>query len=245
MADISNDLVLDYINRFFGHGNLNSPIWFIGKEHGGDNDFQSKVQRFIAWDKLGRGYTTDSIKYGEFVEGHDKWHRTGKIQATWGKLIQFVLAYNGLDYGRDSVSNFQINSLGLDNSNHCILELMPLAAKSKKDWIYAQHLPNIDVLRDRKTYFTELAPKRAQTLLLLIKQYKPEVVLFYSTDSDYLPYWNYITNAEDWEEVEIRPGFKVKVAKNEYSIFFITPHPTRHGIRGEDFPSLARLAKSL
>lgn len=245
VISVDSKLVAEYISSFFGHGNLNSSIWFIGKEHGGDNDFQSKIQRFIAWDELGRNFTIDSIQYGKYVEGHDKWHRTGKIQATWGKLIQFVLAYDGLIYSKESVSDFQIHSFGLDDSNHCILELMPLAAKSSKDWIYAEHLPNIPFLKDRKTYFAEIAPKRAQKLRYLIEQNNPKVVLFYSTDGEYLPYWNHIANTEDWKEIEIRSGFKVKMTKENDTVFLVTPHPTRHGIRGEDFPSLARLAKSL
>lgn len=245
MTNISHDVVLHYLDNFFGHGNLKSQLWFIGKEHGGDNTFQSKIQRFMAWDKLGRGYTIDSSKFGTYMAGHDKWQKTGRIQATWGKLIQFILAYNDSEYGREAVSNFQLSSLGLDDSNHCILELMPLAAKSKNDWIYAEHLSAIDFLKDRETYFRVLAPKRAHVLRTLVHQFQPAVVLFYSTDSDYLPYWNLIADVENWHEIEIRPGFKVKMAQSGASIFLITPHPTRHGIKGEDFPSLARLVKSL
>lgn len=85
-------------------------------------------------------------------------------------------------------------------------------------------------------YFSTVAPKRRDLLIQLIRQYQPKVVMFYSTSGEYVPHWEHIAGSENWEDLVVRERFSAKMFSNGSTTFLITPHPTRQGIRGEDFP---------
>lgn len=50
---ITNKLLLtNYVENFYGYGNLNSDYWFVGKEETGGETYQKINSRLINWKNL-------------------------------------------------------------------------------------------------------------------------------------------------------------------------------------------------
>ena len=71
----------------FGYGRWDAPYWFIGPEQG-----QRRVEngdlgaRLSAWVKLGSLELCDCAEFHREIDEHE-WHRDGKLQSTWKRLI--------------------------------------------------------------------------------------------------------------------------------------------------------------
>lgn len=86
---ISKPLLLDFMENFFGYGNLKAPYWFIGKEEGGGKKMEENFRRILLWEKLGKNPTVDLKKYHYDLGFND--HQLTRIQPTWTKLVQIIL----------------------------------------------------------------------------------------------------------------------------------------------------------
>ena len=51
---LPDTLITDYAQTFFGFGNWNAKIWFIGIEEAGGADEADVQRRLIAWAEHGR-----------------------------------------------------------------------------------------------------------------------------------------------------------------------------------------------
>jgi len=242
---ISKQLLSEFMNDFYGYGNLSSPYWFIGKEEGGGITIEENYKRIAAWEMSGKTTTVDIIDYHKSLGFTEK--QLTSIQPTWTKLIQVLLEIEGSDpISKETRRQYQRYNLGKFDSNNCCLELMPMASRSTGLWLWKQLFVNYFDYKDRKEYFEAVAPLRREKLQHLIDKHRPKVVLFYSSQTNYIEEWSKISRIDDWKWIKVNNYFKYGWGKSKDTLFVITPHPTSHGLTVDDFPQVgAFIRKSL
>ncbi len=242
-SPISKQLLTGFMENFFGYGNLNSPYWFIGKEEGGGKELEENFRRIQTWKDLGRTSTVDMIEYHQKLGFTER--QLSSIQPTWTKLAQILLELNEKpSEGKEDRRSYQRNLMGRINSNHCLLELMPMASRSTSLWLWKDVFEKYFNFADRNRYFAEISPNRRESLTRLIKQYKPNLVVFYSSQSDYIEQWNAISGVSNWNWEVMCDHFKFGWQEFEGTLFIITPHPTSHGLTNNDFPTVGKFIRS-
>ncbi len=233
---LDSELLLDYINRFFGYGNLNSPYWFIGKEEGGDKTVEMNLFRMKTWEKFSKTTTVDIFNFHKSLGYSDK--QLQNLQPTWTKLIQILFTLENGKIDKESIKNYLYSNFGRFNCNHCLLELMPLPARSTSIWLYKGYTNEIPELASRDKYMKSFVQSRIKTLKKLVNTHKPKLVVFYSTTPDYLQYWSVISDNIYWNWEKWSSIMKVAYVKKGKTLFVICPHPTAYGIRNDDFNKL-------
>lgn len=239
---VSKELLSDFMNGFFGYGNLNSPYWFIGKEEGGGRDLDENFRRILTWEHFGKPTTIDIIDYHLKLGFSEK--ILSNIQPTWTKLIQILLTIEGREGTKEERRVFQRNQLGRINGTNCCLELMPMASRSTSLWLWKDIFRDYFQIPNRKVYFQSTVPKRIIKLKELIKKYKPKLVLFYSTQRDYLPYWQEIIENDNWTSIQLSQYMKYCWIKQDSTLYIATTHPTMKGITGSDFLKVGKFIKN-
>ena len=233
---ITRELIEKRINTFWGYGNLDSDIWFIGMEegfHGNLTDLENRFNRT-------KDKSVIDLQDGmSDVQDHMKWFLpNSNIQRTWSKLILILLTlksnYKITNY---NIKEFQRKEFGRLNSNHCSHEFMPLPCRSikKKDWFYDKF--EIDYLESRRKYLDKIMPLRIKLFQELIKRYNPKIIICYS--------FSYL---EKWKEII---GCNLSKKKNLYHCkkdntdFFVIPHSTAHGMTNNDWIEIAQNIKQI
>ena len=224
-------LIQKRLKNFWGYGNLKGPVWFIGMEEGLGKNEGFPLERFQATD----GKTVVDITSNTSADHQLLFMEGAETQKTWRRLI-FVLLYQKLNRVPDieEIRDFQINKFGRTKSDHAVLELMPLPAKSvvKTDWTY-QDVPLIG-LTHREEYLASYKPERVQALKALIEKHQPKLVLFYSR-----------TYLNDWQSIvpkklkEVIPD-KLHIAKVGNTLYAVTPQPTYRGLTTADWTQIAK-----
>lgn len=238
---VSKELLSKFIDSYFGYGNLDSPYWFIGKEEGGEKDLEGNFKRILAWGKFGTP-TVDNIAYHQFLGFSEK--QLATIQPTYTKIIQILLELEGRDsIDKEARKQYQRYEFSRADSNHCAIELMPMASRSTGLWLWEEVFYNYYGLKNRQNYFEQLASKRAKTLKELLKKHQPKLVVFYSTDAKYRLHWSDIAGSEKWNWEPFTKKHKFGWVQNNTTLFVITPHPTAHGLQVDDFPKIGRFIK--
>ena len=183
------DLIENRINHFWGYGNLQSDIWFVGMEEGFHGSLEDLNNRF----QKTKNKNVIDIKDDMIgVKDHIKWfNNNSNLQKTWHKLIFILLTLRSKENTAiDDLKHFQRNEFARLNSDHCSLEFMPLPSKSvnPRDWMYKQF--GVDYLKNRKEYTKKIMPLRISLFKKIISQYKPKIIIFYSLS--YLDKWKEI-----------------------------------------------------
>jgi hypothetical protein len=239
---ISKDLLSAFMSNFCGYGNLHSPYWFIGKEEGGGATLEENFQRVLAWESMGKTTTVDSMDYHLKLGYTDR--EMTRIQPTWTKLIQILLTLDGKGASKEERRDFQRHKLGRADSNHCLLELMPMASRSTSLWLCQSIFHDYYGYTDRKSYFSAVAPQRRRKLKSLIEEYAPKLVVFYSSQANYIAEWSLISGVITWNWQTANNHFKYGWAHQGNTLYMITPHPTSHGLTTEDFPLVGEFIKN-
>ena len=240
---VSKQLLSDFIDSFFGYGNLNSPYWFIGKEEGGGKDLGENFRRILTWESFGKPTTVDLIDYHFQLGFTDK--QLNNIQSTWTKLVQLLLTIDGKEISKEERRVYQRNNLGRLLGNNCVLELMPMASRNTGLWLWEKIFQEYYQINNRKEYFSFIVPTRLTRLKELIKQHRPKLVLFYSTQKDYIQQWYEIVDAVNWQWIKLSKVMKYGWYKRESSLYVITTHPTMKGITNNDFPEVGKFIKKI
>jgi len=239
---MKDNIVTEYMEKFYGYGNLASPYWFIGKEEGGGKTIGENIKRMEIWADSGKTTTVDIIDYHRKLGFTDK--SLHHLQPTWVKVAQVlqILDHGAVEYG--AMRGYLFSRFGRSHGDHALLELMPLASRSTSYWKYAK-LTDIPELADRKIYMRTVAPRRIARLQKFIGTYHPKLVLFYSSSPDYIDYWSQIVGDKQWTWVSLIPKHKTGYIKKNGTLFFITPHPTGFGINKISFETVGHAIKRL
>ncbi|WP_242046609.1 hypothetical protein [Cylindrospermum sp. FACHB-282] len=184
---LNDELVQKRIDTFYGYGNYKGKYWFIGMEEAGGEDFNDINDRINIWATRGQKEIDDVAKYHEDMGAWD-----AKIQNTWKGLIRITLSANGKEnIDTEDVRQYQVNKLGREDKETCLLELLPLPSPSINNWIYGKH-SKIPFLSDRDTYRNYCIEKRINHISQRIKKYQPKAVVFYGMGYEY--YWRKVTD---------------------------------------------------
>ena len=226
-------LIQERIKNFWGYGNLNSDIWFVGMEEGYNENNEVLFERFKA---TAHGEVFDVYEDLKVDPGHVFWFKEGApTQPTYRPLI-FILLFLKTNKipTLEEIRQFQIHNFGRKNSNHAILELMPLPSKStrQQDW----HYGNLGILElsSRRKYLEIYKEKRCLKLKELIDQYKPKIVIFYSLG--YIQDWQRVTGLNF---VEISK--KIFITKNHNTLYVAVFHPIYFGLTKKYWEEVARV----
>lgn len=148
---------------YYGYGRWEAPYWFIGPEHGQKREEGNDLtRRQEAWEKLGCHQVCDCRQFHEAIDQQD-WHRDGRLQPTWRRLILLLMAYLGRPKDREEIRAYQRDQWGSLHGETCVIELLGLAAN------------NFAVSRDRESFVSE----RMQTIIEKIRTNRPKFVVMY------------------------------------------------------------------
>jgi hypothetical protein len=227
-------LLKERIKNFWGYGNLDSDIWFVGMEEGYNQNNEVLIERIKATSHSDVFDIYDDLKVDP---GHVYWFEKGApTQPTYRLLIYiWLFLQTNREPTLEEIREYQIRKFGRKISDHAVLELMPLPSKSikKKDWLYGD--TGISGLSSRKEYLLTYTPQRVEKLKELIRKHKPRLVLFYS--KMYLDYWQQIA------EVPLKKVIinKLYTAKNHDTLYAMVPHPTKRGMFKSDWKNIAEV----
>ena len=158
------DEAIDKMKRHcYGYGRRDAPYWFIGPEQG-----QRRVEngdlgpRLSAWVKLGSRELCDCAEFHREIDEH-VWHRDGKLQSTWKRLIRLLMAFLEQPVDNDTLREYQRKRWGMADGETCVIELSGLAAN------------NLTIPRDRQSFRAE----RIATIRERISLNRPRLVVMY------------------------------------------------------------------
>lgn len=179
---MNEELFWAYCDQFYGYGNWNAPIWFIGIEEGGVTTRDQAQARMEAWNDTGRGHLKDLPAQCAAIQALEqeqplRWFRQGAgPQPTWKQLIRLLLqAQGGLRADpaeqEQQILNFQQNQWGRTTGGVCDLSLFPLPCNGTRDFnrIYGQgevQQPwlNLVCLQNRNRYQNAFVDRRTAFL---------------------------------------------------------------------------------
>jgi len=230
---LRNDLLDAFIKQFFGYGDLNAPLWFIGMEEGGEHETDHFNALLKQWDQNGRPQTTyighpdDVSKRSWFGLPHPP------LQPTWRKLIRIILHATGEDVTNERIRSYQSWELARPKSEACLLELMPLPSQKTSSWSYGER-SKLSYLTSRKEYMDRISPIRTKSLRDLIRSNQPVAVVFYGTS--YMEYWRRVAGDEtQWTKQPY--GWRADFANTQ---MFCVKHPVAPGTTNEMFDQVGR-----
>lgn len=203
---------------FFGFGDWAAPYWFIGLEPGvAPGGVPDNSQIAQVWTReLDKQELVDCFEYHQAIRV-DTWHREHpKLQPTWRPLILLLMATLGCDFDKEAIRRYQRMQWGqIHNAETCVIELSGIPAKS------------LAVKTDRKKYLEQ----RIEFIRGRIRFHNPKLVLMYG-----------LTARTKWKDVAGRPqeqDMEVdKIYKIDSTLFVMTPSPTAHGRKDEDWVRL-------
>lgn len=235
-------LLEDYMHNFYGYGNTDSDLWFIGMEEGGIDSVAEMPLRMAVWKNRGSRVLEDLIDYHHAVGtiGISRFLGTKPaLQPTWKQLIRVLFSIERISFDNEYIRDFQRTRLGRLQGNHALLELLPLPNPSvdPTHWDYHNH-SQLPYLIDRKSYESRLIPHRIAGLRKQIQQYRPRVVVFYGANWIYKAWWQRVI---DVRYTETDPAFGM----SDRTLFVIMKHPTAHGVPNTYFEDVGHKIRTL
>jgi hypothetical protein len=172
------------------------------------------------------------------IQVFDWFGERAKLQPTWSKLIRMLFSYLNEPIDTEKIRNYQSEHLGRLASNTCLLELLPLPARSTRLWDYSK-VSNLPYLSSRDVYREEIGAIRAKNIRSRINQHKPKLVVFYSTSRWYVEKWASISGNRFEEEGG------VQYVTTPDAVFGIVKHPTSMGIPNQYFHNAGKILSGL
>lgn len=193
---IEEEALRHWIENFYGYGSWHARFWFVAYEEGGGElpeDVADRINYFQAHHPESEGTLCDIRELYRQValrwEGSKaKAYRTlydyrfGEQAASntvWKNLTAFEYAVRNepppsyIDYQKHTFASPALR-------NEAVLKLYPLPSAHHHGWYYSWlDLPGLKFIRSRTSYEEHVYPHRIQRLLINVKTFKPELVLFY------------------------------------------------------------------
>lgn len=228
---INSERLLRFMDGYFGYGDLTAPFWFIGMEEGGEATVDHMNATLDRWHNENCPATVDIAPLGTTNPAFAR--DRPPIQRTWQKLIEAILTLQGVEPTTEAVRNYQKTTFARPNTAACLLEIMPLPARTTSDWNYDK-LSEIPFLKSRKDYLAKVMPRRKERLRNLINSHNPKAVIFYS--KIYFTHWKDIVGSDLlWTD-----NVRWQECRKGQTTFFSMPHPTAPGTSSEDYRLLGK-----
>lgn len=230
---IDSKKIEKYCNNFYGYGNWESPIWFIGIEENGGYTEEEVKKRIDSWLRF-KTPLIDNKEHHLSLEnkGMTKLFTEGICQPTWWKLIRLKLKYENEVISEKRIRDIQKNEWGQLKSNTLLIEMFPLPSPSIKHWEYKKW-SELKFLKTREGYFQFMVNRRADFIKNKIKEFKPKAVIFYA--NKLIKHWNLIIEDDFNSKAEKRKINKnyFQFIKKDSTCFIQTPQPA--GVWENDF----------
>lgn len=231
-ALLDSDELSAYIGGFFGYGNLDAPVWFVGMEEGGGTSADEIGRRLAAWRRGGRSTLDDLAGFHRaFGAGH-LFDKDARVQRTWKELIRVALMIDGCAADNASICAHQINEFGRRDGAVALLELLPLPKPSIRVWPYAQWTcPRaLPYLQTPNLYKRHVLQNRIDAIRRLTDRHRPRAIVFYG--KSYQPHWESIARRQ------FDSGPYPMTFECSSTTFMLLPHPTARG--GSQIPHYTR-----
>ncbi len=215
-------LLQSYVDRFYGYGAWEAPLWFIGMEEGGCGTLDEVERRLRNWETRGCMDLEDCCEYHIAMGVEHFFGPKGRLQHTWGKLVRIFLSYVDRPCDTDSVRRFQAQYFGSRSCGFASLEFLPLPSPSISDWIYSE-IKGVPYLASREKYKEEVVPRRGKELCRRIAFHKPKCVVIYG-----------ISYRNEWENILGKKFDRSDItdimeAQFEESRIVLVAHPVSRG----------------
>jgi hypothetical protein len=234
---LNNEILEKFMNGFFGYGNWNADIWFVGMEEGGGNSIDEIRNRMNSWDKRGRRNLEDVYEYHKDIKTGMKFFREKPaLQNTWNKLIRIFLSIKEAPSDTEDVRNYQSSEWGRLSGETCLIELFPLPSPSASKWFYRDY-STLSFLINRTIYKHHLYRDRSEAIRFKIKEHQPSKVIFYGLG--YKDFWEGIVG----KPFNQNGNQDVLTAAEAATSFYVIPHPAAKGKTNEDFENIGRYIK--
>jgi hypothetical protein len=221
---LDDKLLKEYADKFFGFGNRNAPVWFVGIEEAGGWGEQDVRRRLDAW-KIEKRDLEDAPAFYPSSENH-RWHGEGaQLQGTWEQLVKLLLVAQGKPDTSEAILKYQRECFGRLDGETCLVELLPLPSPSINEWRYS-NWSEARWLKSRDRYYAHLLVPRAAALARRIQMMQPSFVIFYGTT--FLQTWSSIAGGA-WSQAI--PG-KLVTFSTGHTIFYVTKHPADPQLEG-------------
>ena len=154
------DTELDILLNFVGYGRFDAKVWFIGMEEAGGGE--DNIRKRLLFRQV------EDCAEAHKILGIPK-HHWGKkiIQPTWRGMCYVMLRLEGKAANRESIRNYQADSLGRSNGSTLLCELMPIPKPNIGGWGYEDLIPQF---KSRKDYYKVVKPMRIELLRNLIDE---------------------------------------------------------------------------
>lgn len=191
-------LLKNYAENFYGYGNPDAKLWFIGIEEAGGKTEQVVKDRLISWATSFQSQPiVDGYKFHQDLKDHEGrsladrlFDRPLKVQRTWRALIKLQLAFEQQGpINRKTVRSFLKDDWCRSGSRQCLLELLPLSSPraKTKDWPYGAWVSPESTFHERKVYVRnmlgdrQVIGPRIKRIRDLIAEHNPQIVVFYAS----------------------------------------------------------------
>lgn len=244
-------LLKNYIENFYGYGNLESDYWFIGKEEAGGETHQEINSRLETWKNMKGKKVVDTYDFHKKVTNENgktfEFLFENKVQKTWLGLIKLIFSLEDKNWNGSDIKKFRTERLGRTFSNNCLLEMFPLPSPKANEFNYSEWTD----YRNRENYKNAIRNLRINNIKELIKENQPRFVTFYSTDKEYCSYWSQISEI-DFDKIQAnifkerkRNTLRVKIAKNGSTTYAIVNHPTSVGVPDEYYKTIGKQIRTV
>jgi hypothetical protein len=230
-----------FVRNFFGYGNLDASLWFVGMEEGGGESRGEVERRLESW-RVDEAAVVDIVEFGRRagLAEHLRWFEGEKppMQSTWRQLIRVALGRRGEPVDAASVRAYQRDAFARSDGRECLLELLPLPSPSVGEWRYGEWFDE-PWLESREAYRDELLEYRIGRLRDLVEERRPEAVVFYSLS--YLDYWREIAGRLRRRDLGVGTGDWVWFGEGGGTEFVVCQHPAAFGGTNAFFEAVGRL----
>src|SRR5580698_6302946 len=192
---LNPSVLKNYVATFFGYGQWNAPIWFVGIEEAGGMTERELEQRLAVWASRGKNELEDAPTFYP-ASGNHSWHgehATG--QATWKQLIRLLLVASGECDDNKAVTDYQRTKLGSSTNDTCLAELLPLPSPDTATWYYREW-SELPWLQTRTAFEQKILCQRIWLLRQRIDRHHPRAVIFYGDGQ--LKHWCQIMGNGDY-----------------------------------------------
>ncbi|MBU2890580.1 hypothetical protein [Celeribacter halophilus] len=222
-----------FATGFYGYGDFEAPLWFIGMEEGGGNSAREVTNRIHVWQQRGCAPLEDVAEYHDAV--FENGFNSITKQNTWSALSRIQLAYNSDPVSGMSVRNHWQQQLGRRGSATCIMELNPLPSPSITTWKYPD-FTDLPFLASRIAYNARYRADRIASIKDMLAQHEPKAVIFYG--KKYERFWAEIAGATFETE-----NLHSRAVKGDTT--FVSMHHPNARVRGKTSNYLENLGSML
>lgn len=246
---LDSQLLLDYSKNFFGYGNLNASIWFVGIEEAGGLCERVVADRLKLWrQKFKRSPIMDGYEFHrQLTDCHGNcleslFSDPPQAQPTWDRLVRLQLAAQGCSpISNGDIAKFRMSKWARTRSDNCLIELLPLPSPSIKKWLYAPWTDH-EFFQTRAAYQRHFAKTRAAAIKQLIADHQPEVVIFYGRR--HMRRWGEIADV-NWASIPRKPLPHTQFHRNNGTLYVVTHHPTAPGVSHDRLERIGKHIRKL